>query len=68
MGEIIDLDAYRRRRKRKGAESRGAGNRRPPERPAPPGNKTRPGVDPKDASRARGDGGAAVERNDQSGE
>lgn len=68
MGDIIDLDAYRRRRKRKGAEARGAGNRRPPERPVPPSNKTRPGLDPKDSSRAGGDAGAAVERNDKTGE
>ena len=65
MGDVIDLDAYRRKRKRKGAETRGSGNRRPPERPLPPGNKKRSGADPKDASRAGGDGGTAVERTDK---
>lgn len=34
MGEIVDLESYRRRQRRKSARSQGAGNRRNPERAA----------------------------------
>ena len=42
MGEIIDLESYRRRLKRKGVRSRGGGNRRNPERAAPRNDVTGP--------------------------
>lgn len=45
MGEIIDLESYRRRLKRKAARAQGSGNRRNPDLVLPRGDKPRPSGD-----------------------
>ena len=47
MGEIVDLEIYRKRLKRKGARAQGAGNRRNPD---PPASRAEPSA-PKAGSR-----------------
>ena len=42
MGEVVDLEKYRRRVKRRAARSPGAGNRRTPDQPVPHGTKSGP--------------------------
>ena len=42
MGEIVDLESYRRRLKRKSARAQGGGNRRNPERAGPRGEASSP--------------------------
>ena len=47
MGEIIDLESYRRRLKRKAARTHGSGNRRNPDQAGLRGDKPRAGGEPR---------------------
>jgi len=47
MGEIIDLESYRRRLKRKAARALGSGNRRNPDQSGARGDKPRSSGEPR---------------------
>ncbi|MFQ5776028.1 MAG: hypothetical protein ACE5GS_16020 [Kiloniellaceae bacterium] len=65
MGEIVDLDSYRKRRKRKAAESRSAGSRRHTERYQSRHDRTGTAVESLEAGRAEPDERGKIERDDQ---
>lgn len=64
MGEVVDLQSYRRRRKGRAAQPRGAIGRRPAERVQPRGDGPRPVPDSPASARPAPDSSAKVGRDE----
>ena len=66
MGEIVDLESYRKRRKRKAQEARTAAVRRHGERPRATRERSQPAVEPSDPNRAEPTPPSDLDRDDRS--
>ncbi len=64
MGEIIDLESYRKRRQRRASESAAAGRRRERSGAKPKDHRPRPAIESIESGGAEADRAAKIDRND----
>ena len=68
MGEIVDLDKYRRRRKRRAQEARAASRQRQGRSAAPTRDRTRPAVDTSPPTPDEPDSESSLDQEDRNSE
>jgi hypothetical protein len=68
MGEIVDLESYRRRRRRRALNTESSENRRQGERRQPRGDRSLPAAGPREAGGPDPNQAAKAGRDDPSGE
>ena len=64
MGEIVDLESYRKRRRRRASESAAAGRRRERSGAKPKDHRSRPAIESIESNGAEADRAAKIDRDD----
>lgn len=64
MGEIVDLESYRKRRQRRASESAAAGRRRERSGAEPKDRRSRPAIESVESGGGDGDRAAKIDRDD----